>query len=74
MTATGSIHQARFDGSSARYTGATTSTPSALKHMLRKERAEARARASDTKDIGKPIKVASLDPQIGAAVPPRAVG
>ena len=62
MTSTGSIHarQARLDGSSSRYEGAATATPSTLKHQPRRDRADAKEKA-------KPIKVASLDPQAGAA-------
>ena len=68
MTATGSIHPskahpaaARFDGSSTHYVGTATSTPSTLKHLPRRDRAEAREKA-------KPVKIASLAPE----VPPQA--
>ena len=57
MTATGSIHQraTRYDGSSTHYVGAATATPSALKHMAHRDRAEAKEKA-------KPVKLASLAP------------
>ena len=58
MMATGSIRPSdkRVDGSTSRYIGAETATPSTLAHKPRRDRAEARENA-------KPIKVASLDPQ-----------
>lgn len=60
MIATGSIRlrQARLDGSTSRYVGAATATPSTLKHMPHRDRADAKA---------KPIKVASLDPEVPLA-------
>ena len=67
MTATGSIRpseahsaQARFDGSSTHYVGTATSTPSTLKRLPRRDRAEAREKA-------KPVKIASLAPEVPQA-------
>ena len=64
MTATGSIRprQARVDGSTSRYSGAATATPSTLKHSPRRERADAREKA-------KPIKIASLEAPVPAERP-----
>ncbi len=69
MTATGSIHpahgrldQARFDGSSTHYVGMATATPSTLKHLPRRDRAEAREKA-------KPVKIASLAPDTPSQAP-----
>ncbi len=69
MTATGSIRPAqghgapaRFDGSSTHYVGTGTATPSTLKHLPRRDRAEAREKA-------KPVKIASLAPTAPAEAP-----
>ena len=63
MTATGSIRPthgradtARFDGSSTHYVGTETATPSSLKHLPHRDRAEAQEKA-------KPVKIAGLAPQ-----------
>ena len=57
MTATGSIRRGNHaDGATVHYTGATTATPSTLKHAARHEQ-----------PAPTPIKVASLDPAAGAA-------
>ena len=59
MTTTGSIHGhgGRDDGTTARYAGADTATPSALRRNAKRDRAA----------LAKPIKIASLDPQAGKA-------
>ena len=63
MTATGSIHShGRGDGATTHYAGAETATPSTLRHGSKRERLA----------IGKPIKVASLDPAVGAPSRPLA--
>lgn len=60
MTMTGSIRarqkrlEARLDGSTSRYIGAATATPSTLKHKPQRDRA-------DLKEKAKPFQVASLD-------------
>lgn len=56
MSMTGSIkpRQSRYDGSTSRYIGAATATPSTLRHNARRDRAEA-------KDKPKTIKVARLE-------------
>ena len=59
MTTTGSIHGhgGRGDGTTARYAGAATATPAAFKRNAKHDR----------EALAKPIKIASLDPQAGAA-------
>ena len=61
MLATGSIRprESRADGSTARYDGSATTTPS---RRSRRERAAAIAESKS--DFAKPIKLASLDPRV----------
>ena len=63
MTATGSINrrEARLDGSTSRYTGAATATPAS-----KRGKREAAQEKAHEKVEAKPIRVASLDPDIGA--------
>lgn len=68
MTATGSIpaRDQRFDGSTARYIGAATSTPGALKRHPQRTRVEAE------KPPARPVHVASLSTDTEAEPAPRA--
>ena len=64
MTSTGSIHlrRDRLDGSTSRWTGAATATPSTFKHKPQRERAEV------AKEQPKMVRVASLDSDAPAPI------
>ncbi len=68
MSTTGSIHgrqkrgDPRLDGSTARYVGVATSTPSTLKHRPQRDRADA------VKEKAQPFRVASLETDTPAPI------
>ena len=70
MMATGSIPRGtRADGSTSRYTGASTATPSALRHaaIMRRERAaETKVAALEGQPTGRPAAHGGVMVQIGA--------
>ena len=69
MTATGSIppRGGRADGSTSRYTGASTATPSALRHPAsRHDREEAKVAALEAQPTGRPAGHGGVMIQIGA--------
>jgi D-alanyl-D-alanine carboxypeptidase len=68
MTATGSIRrrdrdEMRLDGSTARYIGAATATPSTLKHRPQRDRAD------NVTEKAKPLRLASLESDAPAPSP-----